>query len=170
MIPISMESAQIWQCSKQIFVIKNQSDCHTTKSVPISLIWVSIELFHQYKGARIIFKFTCPWCKDAGQVTISEQYFMAPNWSLHLCINSTIQLIPISVKLVQIWWCEDQILLGKKSAQNVLEQCLHLLMDPYMLSIYIRKYCPKIWWCSNQNIMMNNNNLVTAPPNLRRVH
>ena len=75
---------------------------------------------------------------------------MAPNQSLHLWIDEIIQLIPISMKLVQIWWCKDQIFLEKKGVQNVLEQCLHLLIGLYIISMDIRRHHPQFLRCEDQ--------------------
>ena len=52
LIPISWQSACIWWCSDQISIFMERSDHCTTKSAPISSIWVSNESYSHFGGAR----------------------------------------------------------------------------------------------------------------------
>jgi len=113
LIPISWKSACIWQSSDQIsiFLLKKtkiwslyHQICTGTTGMGTKWIIFLIRRYKDHIGGHppsVSIYSLSPYFRTV--------FIMTQNQSLHLCIDDRILWIPISMKPVQLWWCEDWI-------------------------------------------------------------
>ena len=134
LISISILPVPIWWCEDWIFMVWNKNPVLT----PPNLHW------HHWYGYQLnpipnpevqgLYPRSLTLSVNVqGKLIFQNKVIMAHNQSLHLRIGNRIQMIPISMRLVQIWRCEDWIFVANTKCSD----CAQTVHAPANMSIYI---------------------------------